>query len=342
MGSGSVCTLLSCAGLFDSLRSLREGSAKHLKSIIVASGVIRDSSPLAQNDQTDPLPRFCISRYCVILLNIMNVIDEKLARLQKLILNEKSVIVAFSGGVDSSFLLKVCHDTLKKIGGRTVAATGNSASFPASELADAKKITEEIGAKHIIIDTNELKNENYRKNPPDRCYHCKTELFKKLASIAKNEGITAIFDGANADDLSDHRPGLRARDEKGVISPLQEACLTKDEIRALSKKMGLFTWDKPAYACLASRLPYGSSITAESLKMVETAESAIRRLGFSQVRVRHHGEVARIEFLKEDIPRAIDATVADSIYKALKKAGFLYVSVDIKGYRQGSMNETKG
>ncbi|VAX19765.1 ATP-utilizing enzyme of the PP-loop superfamily [hydrothermal vent metagenome] len=271
----------------------------------------------------------------------MNVVDEKLARLQKLILNKKSVIVAFSGGVDSSFLLKVCHDTLKKAGGKTVAVTGNSASYPASELADAKRLAQEIGAEHMIIDTDELKNESYSKNPPDRCYHCKTELFKKLASIAKIRGITAIFDGTNADDLADHRPGSRARDEKGVISPLQEARLTKDEIRTLSKKMGLFTWNKPAFACLASRMPYGSSITTENLKMVETAEDAIRKLGFAQVRVRHHGEVARIEFLKADIPQAMDPTVADSIYNVVKKAGFLYVSVDIKGYRQGSMNETK-
>ncbi len=265
--------------------------------------------------------------------------EEKLKKLETALSGLGSVIVAFSGGVDSAFLLKVAADTLAGGAGRALAVTARSAALPKRELDGAIALARLIGVEHRVIDSDELSVEGYAKNPPDRCYYCKSELFTKLAAIAKEEGYKAVLDGANADDKDGHRPGALAAEEMAVRSPLQEAGLTKSEIRSLSKRMGLPTWDKPAFACLASRFPYGEIITDEKLRMVERAEQALADLGFAQYRVRYHGDVARIELDPEDIPRAVEPETAREIHTALNEAGFKYVALDILGYRTGSMNE---
>lgn len=272
----------------------------------------------------------------------MNILEAKLDTLTGRAEAAGSCVLAFSGGVDSSFLLKILHDALKKTGGRVLAVTARSSTYPARELAEAVRIARMIGAEHRIIDSEELDIEGYAENPPNRCYHCKGELFRKLVQLAENEGFNVVYDGANADDADDFRPGSKAAEELGVRSPLKEAGLTKEEIRTASKRLGLPTWDKPAFACLASRFPYGSRITREKLSMVETAEEALRGMGFAQLRARHHGDVIRIELSPEDIPRAVEPAMAERIHAAMKEAGFLYTAVDILGYRTGSMNEALG
>ncbi len=268
-----------------------------------------------------------------------SVAQKKMASLQDQITRLSSVIVAYSGGVDSAFMLKVAHDTLSNSGGRALAVTARSPSYPRSELEAAQELARSIGAEHMIIESEELDDPNYQSNPMDRCYYCKGELFGKLVEIAETENINAILDGANADDLSDHRPGSQAAREKDVLSPLQSVGLTKQEIRELSKEMGLPTWDKPAMACLASRIPYGDLITSDNLSMVEQAERALKEMGFGQLRVRHHGYIARIELDPAEFSKAIDPSKSEAIYKALKAIGYNYVTLDILGYRTGSMNE---
>ena len=265
--------------------------------------------------------------------------DEKLGWLQGELKKLNSVIVAYSGGVDSAFLLKVAHDTLSATGGRVLAVTARSASYPQSEMASAKELAKSIGAEHRIIDSDELENPAYQENPTDRCYFCKGELFGLLDEIAKAEGYNAILDGANADDLTDHRPGSKAAREKSVHSPLQMAQLTKQEIRQISKSMGLPTWDKPSAACLASRIPYGDMITTGKLSMVEQAELVLKDMGFGQLRVRHHGNIARIELDPSQMSKALDPATSRAIHSALKQIGYSYITLDILGYRTGSMNE---
>jgi len=262
--------------------------------------------------------------------------DQKLARLKEVIRGHGSLLVAFSGGCDSTFLLKVAHDVLAD---RAMAVTARSETYPSTEYQEAARFAQDIGVRHLTIDTSELSVEGFSSNPPDRCYFCKGELFEKLLEIAREHGIQYVADGSSLDDASDHRPGMRAAAELGVVSPLKKAGLTKDDIRELSKMLGLPTWDKPSFACLASRFPYGEEITAEKLNMVEAAEDFIRNLGFRQVRVRHHGTIARIEVPEEDMGRFLDCSVRQSVFSRLKEIGYVYVSLDLKGYRSGSLNE---
>jgi len=264
---------------------------------------------------------------------------DKLNNLETEIKKLGSVIVAFSGGVDSSFLLKVARDTLARTGGRALAVTARSSTYPVRELEEAARIAKFIGAEHMIIDSEELDIDGFAQNPVNRCYYCKGELFGKLSAIAEKEGVAAVLDGANMDDLKDYRPGSKAAREKGVRSLLVECSFTKDDIRALSKEMNLPTWDKPAFACLASRFPYGTTITGGKLTMVDKAEEFLRRLGFTQLRVRHHGDIARIELDPAQIQKAVEPETASLINAKLKEIGFKYVTVDIAGYRTGSMNE---
>ena len=245
-----------------------------------------------------------------------------------------SVLVAFSGGADSALLLKAAFDAL---GARAVAATGLSQTYAAEEMAEAKAIAAEIGAEHLMVSTMELTDPRYANNSHQRCFFCKSELYNRLNAVAQERGIAVVLDGANADDRDDFRPGARAARELGVRSPLQEANLRKDEVRALSAALGLRTWDKPAMACLSSRFAYGDPITVEKLAKVAAAERAMRALGFRGFRVRHHGAVARLEVP----PAAMAEAVARSaeIVAGIKAAGYGYVALDLEGYRSGSSNE---
>lgn len=261
----------------------------------------------------------------------------KLEELKNTLRRLESVVTAYSGGVDSSFLLKTALDVLGPE--KTLAATASSPSYPASELKSAEKLAETLGAEFILIKTDELSNPEYRPNPGNRCYFCKKELFKKLEEIRKNRGFKHVIEGSNLDDDADYRPGSRAAAEAGVISPLREARLTKEEIRNLSKKAGLPTWDKPALACLASRIPYGEKITEEKLRKIDMAESFLRSNGVRDVRVRHHGNIARIEAGGESMRLMIEPEFRAKTARRLKKLGFSYVTLDIEGYRTGSMNE---
>lgn len=262
---------------------------------------------------------------------------EKLEKLNNRIKELKRVIVAFSGGVDSTFLLKVCLDVLGKE--NVLAVTARSSTYPTREFEEAKKLAESLGANHEIIISEELEVPGFSDNPPERCYYCKKELFGKLLKMARERGFNYVLDGSNADDTGDFRPGMKAKDELGVLSPLKEAGLTKAEIRALSRKMGLPTWNKPSFACLASRFPYGEKITKEKLNRVEKAEDLLNSLGFVQYRVRSHGDLARIEVSPGEIERFFDKALREKVVAGLKELGFLYVSLDLAGYRTGSMNE---
>ncbi|NOY64082.1 MAG: ATP-dependent sacrificial sulfur transferase LarE [Nitrospirae bacterium] len=246
------------------------------------------------------------------------------------------VCVAFSGGVDSTFLLRVARDVL---GERVIAVTATSPTYPESELREAIELAESMNVRHLVISSNELEIPGFSENSTNRCYHCKNELFRKLKTIAEEHGIGNVVDGSNHDDTRDFRPGRRAARELGVRSPLSEAGLTKKEIRYLSKQLGLRTWNKPSFACLSSRFPYGERITEEKLRKVERAERFLRELGFTQFRVRHHNGIARLEFLPEEMSFFNDADLRVRIDTELKRIGFNYVTVDLLGYRTGSMNE---
>jgi uncharacterized protein len=248
-----------------------------------------------------------------------------------------SLAVAYSGGVDSSFLLKVAHDVLQD---RVIAVTAQSSTFPEREFKEAAEFTRSSGIKHIVIQSEELEIKGFTDNPPNRCHLCKYELFSKIKEVAEKHRIHYVAEGSNIDDISDYRPGMQAIKELGIISPLKNAGLGKDAIRKLSKQMGLPTWDKPAFACLASRFPYGVKITREKLAMVNRAEQYLLDLGFKQVRVRHHGDTARIEVAEAERLKFFDLELMDNIYKQFQEIGFAYTALDLKGYRTGSMNET--
>ena len=309
----------------------------------------------------------------------------KLEKLKKALKGLDSAIVAFSGGVDSSLVAKLCHDVLGE--DKVLAVTARSETYPQHELENAKKVAREIGITHLIIDTKELDIPGFSSNPPNRCYFCKSELFERLKELAQKEGYKHVLDGANADDSQDYRPGSQAASELGVRSPLKETGLGKEEVRQLSKELGLSTWDKPSYACMSSRFPYGQEITPEKLQMVAQAEDFLRTLGFKQFRLRHHewqrslqstspppggrgkgegdspppfpppsrgrefepyqskadtvgmpgGATARLEVAQEEIPLAVEKR--DEIVKKCKELGYTYVTLDLQGYRTGSMNE---
>ena len=248
-----------------------------------------------------------------------------------------SVAVAFSGGVDSTFLLKVSHEEL---GENCVAVTARSCSFPERELEEAKAFCEKENIRHLIVESEELEIEGFCRNLKNRCYLCKRELFEKIGIIAKREGLAAIAEGSNLDDNGDYRPGLKAVEELGIKSPLRLCQFDKQDIRALSKELGLTTWDKQSFACLSSRFVYGETITREKLSMVDRAEQMLLDLGFHQVRVRVHGKIARIEFLPEEFDRIMEEQVREDIYDKFQSFGFSYVALDLRGYRTGSMNET--
>ena len=263
-------------------------------------------------------------------------IQEKYNILTNYIKSLKSVVVAFSGGVDSTLLLKAAHDVL---GDKAIAVTASSYSFPERELNEAKNFCSQNGIVQIVCVSEELKIEGFRNNPKNRCYLCKRELFTKISEIAQERKIVNIIEGSNLDDLGDYRPGLRAIEELGVKSPLRFAGLNKAEIRQLSWELGLSTWNKPSFACLASRFVYGETITEEKLSMIDRAEQLLIDLGFYQVRVRLHGDIARIEILPQDFTLIIQDKIRTKIYDTLKDLGFSYVTLDLKGYRTGSMNQ---
>jgi len=257
--------------------------------------------------------------------------NKKLTQLQKIFLEMGRVAVAFSAGIDSTLLLKIAHDTLNE---NAIGITAVSASLPTHEKEEAAELARLIGARHVFIESHETEDERYLANPSNRCYFCKTDTYDELIDYAQEFGFDQIVDGTNADDVGDHRPGRQAAREHGIRSPLQEVGLSKAEIRELARQMGLPNWDKPAAAC---RVPYGTLISIETLGQIEQAEAALRQLGFRELRVRHHNQVARIEIPPAEFQTAIENS--ESIVTALKDAGYNYVTLDLAGFRTGSMNE---
>jgi uncharacterized protein len=260
----------------------------------------------------------------------------KYRRLKNILKKMGKVLAAYSGGADSTFLLKVGRDVL---GNDVLAVIASSKTYPEQEIKEAARLARKLNVRYRIIHTSELENPNFIANSPQRCYFCKKELFSKMKKIAKAEGIPYILDGSNYDDRIDFRPGAKAARELGVRSPLKEARLEKQEIRQLSRRLSLPTWSKPSLACLASRFPYYSEIDNKSLKQVAKAENYLRRIGFSQIRVRHHGLTARIEIGLDEFPRIIEKKLRERIIRNLKKFGYIYITLDLAGYRTGSMNE---
>ena len=263
-------------------------------------------------------------------------IENKLDKLKKHLKQLKSVAVAYSGGVDSTFLLKVAHDVL---GEDVIAVTARSSTYPEREFREAAEFVLKTGIRHVVITSEELDIEGFSDNPTNRCYYCKRELLAKTIEVAHSNNIQHVVEGSNSDDTGDYRPGMQAVRELGVKSPLLEAGLGKEEIRILSKKMDLPTWNKPAFACLASRFPYGQQITSDKLQTIDQAEQFLLDLGFRQVRVRHHGSIARIEVSVAERNKFFNTALMDRIYEKFKQLGFLYAALDLRGYRTGSMNE---
>jgi pyridinium-3,5-biscarboxylic acid mononucleotide sulfurtransferase len=247
-----------------------------------------------------------------------------------------SVIVAYSGGVDSAYLAYAAH---RALGAGALSVTADSPSYPERHRALALRLAREFGFNHLIIRTDEMARPEYRANPANRCYYCKHELYTHLSAIAAERGVPTIADGSNADDRGDYRPGRQAAREFGVRSPLDEAGLTKNEIRELSRRAGLPTWDEPASACLSSRIPYFSEVTDAKLRMIERAENVLRDMGFRICRVRHHDTIARLELGQDEIARALEPAVAEAIDRELRAVGYAHVTVDLRGYRLGSLNE---
>ena len=263
-------------------------------------------------------------------------IVRKDAALRALLGEWPSLIVAYSGGVDSAYLAYAAH---RALGASALAVTADSPSYPERHRAIALRLAREFGFNHLVIQTAEMARPEYRANPANRCYYCKHELYTHLTTIASERGIPVIADGSNADDRGDYRPGRQAAREFGVHSPLDEAGLTKNEIRELSRRAGLPTWDEPASACLSSRIPYQSEVTVAKLSMIEQAEDALRRHGFRVCRVRHHDTVARLEIGRDEMARALDPDISAALVRELKAIGYQYVSLDLQGYRTGSLNE---
>jgi len=262
----------------------------------------------------------------------------KMAKLQSLLREMEQVVIAFSGGVDSSFLLKVASDCLGTQ--NVIALTAPSPTYPDFEFQQACELAREIGVEQIVIESNELEIPGFADNPPRRCYHCKFELFSLCLEQAKARGFATVLDGSNLDDMGDYRPGRDAVEELQVRSPLLEAGLGKDDIRTLSRELGLRTWDKQAFACLSSRFPYGTKITVERLRQIDSCETFLRENGFKNYRVRYHDEIARIEVAPGEVPKLLDNRLRDSLVAAFKQAGFIFVTLDLQGYRTGSMNVT--
>ena len=263
-------------------------------------------------------------------------LEAKVDRLRALLAELPSALVAFSGGVDSSFLLRVAGEVL---GDRCVALTTLSPTTPADDVEDAKRLAASLGVEHVLVEANELEIAGYAENPINRCYFCKDNLFTICAAEAQRRGGTVVLDGANVDDLNDHRPGLQAAAEQGVRHLLVEAALSKADIRAASRRLGLSTWDRPSSPCLSSRFPYGTRITPERLAQVEAAERFLRARGFGDLRVRYHEQVARLEVPEADMPRLLEAGTRTEIVAELKRLGFTWVALDLQGFRSGSLNE---
>src|SRR5262245_29824906 len=263
-------------------------------------------------------------------------LDAKEQCLREIICQIGSCIVAFSGGVDSSYLAVVAKQVL---GHSALAVTAESPSYPSYQRNIALEVVAKFGLRHEIVASGEMNDANYVANPANRCYFCKHELYTKLHAIAKSRGFYYVLDGNNLDDTGDYRPGRQAGRELEVRSPLIEAGLRKEEIRELSRRLGLQTWNQPASACLSSRIPYGSSVTLEKLRMIDRGEEVLRAMGFSQSRVRHHGDLARIEILREDLPRALSLELFNLLSREFKTIGFKFVTLDLEGYRTGSLNE---
>ena len=263
-------------------------------------------------------------------------LEEKWQELLETLRATGGALVAFSGGVDSALLLRAAHEAL---GDKVLAVIARSPSYPAREYRDAVRLAELIGAPHRTVETDEVADPEYRKNPPNRCFLCKSTLFRTLAAIAAEQKLPCVLEGSNADDHNDYRPGMRAARELGVRAPLQELGLGKAEIRELARRRGLPVWDKPSLACLSSRIPYGSGITPERLSRIDQAEEVLRQRGLRQVRVRDHGDVARIETDADGMSRLLEPALRSEISAELKRVGYRFVSLDLEGYRTGAMNE---